>query len=77
MLVLSRRNDESLIIQPDPSHPEDRRITELFAQGPIQITVLASGLSFVRLGIQAPDGFQILRSELIQGQNEPDRESVR
>ncbi len=48
MLVLSRKEDQTIWIGPD-----------------IRITVLKSTGSTVRLGIEAPEEFKILREELV------------
>jgi len=48
MLVLSRRQDESLVIN-----------------GQIRITILKTSGAKVRLGIDAPQSVDVLRSELV------------
>jgi len=40
MLVLSRRADESIVIQPADGVDENITMAQLFANGPIQITLL-------------------------------------
>jgi len=40
MLVLSRRADESIVIQPAEGADGNMTMAELFANGPIQITLL-------------------------------------
>ena len=40
MLVLSRRADESIVIQPADGTDGKMTLAELFANGPIQITLL-------------------------------------
>lgn len=64
MLVLSRRADESFTIELDPQYAEAGATAHVFAHGPIEITVLATGISYVRIGIQLPKGLRIQRSEL-------------
>ena len=64
MLVLSRRADESIYIELDPQAPDDLTARELFSQGPIKVTVLASGISFARIGVLTPANMRIVRAEL-------------
>lgn len=70
MLVLSRRADESIYIELDPNTPPDMTVAEFFRHGPIKVTVLASGISFARIGVLAPQGLRILRSELLDDQDD-------
>ena len=63
MLLLSRRPDESFYIGLDPSIPPDLTARELFTQGSIQIKVIASGISFARVGISLPKELRVVRSE--------------
>ncbi|MCG8465944.1 MAG: carbon storage regulator [Xanthomonadales bacterium] len=65
MLVLSRRADESFVIEIDPQTTDETTLSSLFAHGPIEITVLATGISYARIGIQLPKGLRLKRSELI------------
>jgi len=51
MLVLSRREGESIVLWP--------------ADVEIKVTVLELHGNFVRLGIDAPDSVKILRDELV------------
>ena len=63
-LVLRRRVGESILISPqdgiDPATP----ISEIFADGPIEITINEIIGSRVSLDISAPDEILILRDEL-------------
>lgn len=76
MLVLSRRVRQSIVI--DIADPElaNKTIGEVFGQGPIIIALLSCGLSFARVGVKAPAGLRILRSELHEEENDDKRESV-
>ena len=77
MLVLSRRVRQSVVI--DIADPElaNKTIGEVFGQGPIIIALLSCGLSFARVGIKAPTGMRILRSELYEEElKEEQEESV-
>lgn len=71
MLVLSRRPDESIYIELDPNTAMDLSAHELFLRGPIQIKLIASGISFARIGITTPKEFRVVRAELLSN-TEPD-----
>jgi len=65
MLILTRKPGTSILIDLadiDPSTP----VGALFAGGPIEIVVTSIKEHQVRLGINANDGFLILRSELVR-----------
>ncbi|MEL7537882.1 MAG: carbon storage regulator [Pseudomonadota bacterium] len=63
MLVLSRRNAESISISlADESDPA-MTVAELFADGPIEVTVLGSTASRVKLGVSAPRTLAIWRRD--------------
>jgi len=63
MLVLSRRTDESIEIQ--PAVDADRTITlaQLFADGPILITFLGGSGRRFKLGLEAPAQLSIRRTD--------------
>lgn len=64
MLILTRKPGQRIRIEPavglDPATP----IGELFASGPIELTVARVSGHRVRLGIAAPAGLTILRTEI-------------
>ena len=66
MLVLTRRPGESILIDIpedlDPSTP----VSALFSGGPIEVRVISHKASTVRIGIDAPMGLDILRSEFVE-----------
>ncbi len=64
MLLLSRKNHQGLVIEPDASVPLDMKVTELFGEAGIRIKVIDVEQGVVKLGIDAPDDFKILRDEL-------------
>ncbi len=64
MLVLSRHEGESLIISLDPDIDPNTPAGELFAGGPLVITVGHIRGSTVRLGVSADSRLTVLRSEL-------------
>jgi len=50
MLVLSRRADESIVIQPAEGADANMTMAQLFANGPIQITLLGGTGRRVKVG---------------------------
>jgi len=62
MLVLSRRADES--IQPADGTDGKMTLAELFANGPIQITLLGGTGRRVKMGIEAPEQLAIRRKDV-------------
>ena len=64
MLLLSRRNHQGLVIEPDASIPKDMKVSELFGEEGILIKVIGIEDGVVKLGIDAPETFKILRDEL-------------
>jgi sRNA-binding carbon storage regulator CsrA len=63
MLVLSRRADESIVIQPADGMDTRMTVAELFADGPIQITLLGGSGKRVKMGIHAPSPLEIRRKD--------------
>jgi len=63
MLVLSRRADESIVIQPADGADGKMTLAELFANGPIQITLLGGTGKRVKMGINAPVQLAIRRKD--------------
>jgi sRNA-binding carbon storage regulator CsrA len=63
MLVLSRRADESIVIQPADGADTNMTLAELFANGPIQITLLGGTGKRVKMGINAPVQLAIRRKD--------------
>ena len=67
MLILTRKEGESLHLSLHPDTPRDMTVHELFSSGPIIIAYkerLDSGA--VRVGIQAPAEIFVLREELLR-----------
>jgi sRNA-binding carbon storage regulator CsrA len=64
MLVLSRRADESIVIQPAEGVDENMTLAQLFADGPIQITLLGGTGRRVKMGIEAPEHLSIRRKDV-------------
>jgi sRNA-binding carbon storage regulator CsrA len=65
MLVLSRRADESIVIQPADGVDANMTMAELFAKGPIQITLLGGTARRVKMGIDAPEQLSIRRKDAV------------
>lgn len=63
MLVLSRRADEAILIQPAEGTDQKMTLAELFAAGPIQITLLGGSGRRVKVGIDAPAQLAIRRKD--------------
>jgi sRNA-binding carbon storage regulator CsrA len=63
MLVLTRRPDESIVIVPADGTDTRMTVAELFAQGPIQITLLSGSGRRVKMGIDAPSPLAIRRKD--------------
>jgi sRNA-binding carbon storage regulator CsrA len=61
MLVLSRRADESIVILPAEGTDTRMTLEQLFANGPIQITLLGGTGKRVKMGIEAPAELAIRR----------------
>ena len=66
MLILTRKPGQAVVIDLieglDPRTP----VGELFARGPIEVTVAKIEGGHVRLGIEADTRFRILRDELCE-----------
>ncbi len=65
MLTLTRREGEELVFEPDPDIDPKMTVAELFADGPISVFVEEFVSNKVKLSIDAPDGIEILRGELV------------
>ena len=63
MLIVSRRNAESILIEPakdlDPATP----VGEIFGDGPIEITVFSGAGHRVKMGVAAPSALSIWRKD--------------
>ena len=64
MLVLTRRVGESVLIYPSDTLDPDTTISQLFANGPIRLTLTRVNGSQARVGIAAPDSLTIAREEV-------------
>jgi sRNA-binding carbon storage regulator CsrA len=61
MLVVSRRPDESIQIKLADGVDATLTLKDLFARGPIEITLLGGNGRRVKMGIEAPPELTILR----------------
>ena len=62
MLVLSRRTDESIEIQPEDGADMNMTLAQLFADGPILIMLLGGTGQRIKMGIEAPEQLSIRRT---------------
>ena len=63
MLVVSRRSDESIQIKLADGVDDSLTLRDLFARGPIEITLLGGNGRRVKMGIEAPPELCIRRKE--------------
>ena len=63
MLIVSRRDDESILIRPGDGIDPSMTLADLFATGPIEITIFSSGNNRVKMGVQAPNELSIWRKD--------------
>jgi len=65
MLVLSRKEGESIIIYPSLNVAPDMTVAELFNDGPIMLTVERISGNQVRIGTDASRNLTVVRAELL------------
>lgn len=65
MLNVKRRKGESIIISPVADLPPDMTVSELFADGDIQVYFHDTTSQHSSVGISAPEQLLILRDELV------------
>lgn len=63
MLIVSRKDAESIEIRPTDDIDPEMTLADLFRSGPIEITIFSSGNNRVKMGVQAPDVLSIWRKE--------------
>lgn len=64
MLVMSRRNSESILICPDEHTDPRLTLADLFKNGPIEITIFSACDKRVKMGVQAPKQLSIWRKDI-------------
>ena len=63
MLIVSRRDAESIEIRPGDDIDPSMTLADLFSGGPIEITIFSSNNNRVKMGVQAPDELCIWRKK--------------
>ncbi|MDJ0710487.1 MAG: carbon storage regulator [Woeseiaceae bacterium] len=61
MLIVSRRDAESIEIRPGDGIDPSMTLADLFRSGPIEITIFSSNNNRVKMGVQAPEQLCIWR----------------
>jgi len=61
MLIVSRRDAESIEIRPGDGIDPSMTLADLFRNGPIEITIFSSNSNRVKMGVQAPEQLCIWR----------------
>ena len=64
MLVLTRRQGQSILIQPSSDLDPSMTIADLFAEGPVEVAILGIDGKQIKVGIDAPKTLSVLRNEL-------------
>ena len=63
MLIVSRKDAESIEIRPGENIDPSMTLADLFSQGPIEITIFSSNNNRVKMGVQAPEQLRIWRTK--------------
>ncbi len=63
MLIVSRKDAESIEIRPGDGIDPQMTLADLFANGPIEITIFSANGNRVKMGVQAPDQLCIWRKK--------------
>jgi sRNA-binding carbon storage regulator CsrA len=71
MLVVSRKENESITIEPAEGIDPSLTLREAFAQGPIVLTLKHVGARRVRIVIEAPSALKIMRSDAVAADTGP------
>ena len=61
MLIVSRKDSQSIEIRPGDGIDPQMTLADLFASGPIEITIFSSNSNRVKMGVQAPEQLCIWR----------------
>jgi len=61
MLIVSRKDAESIEIKPCEGIDLKMTLADLFSEGPIEITIFSSNSNRVKMGVQAPAQLTIWR----------------
>jgi sRNA-binding carbon storage regulator CsrA len=63
MLIVSRRDAESILIRPGDDIDPSMTLADLFRAGPIEITIFSANSNRVKMGVQAPSQLTIWRKD--------------
>jgi sRNA-binding carbon storage regulator CsrA len=63
MLIVSRKDAESIEIRPGDDIDPSMTLADLFSAGPIEITIFSSNNNRVKMGVQAPQQLSIWRTK--------------
>ena len=63
MLIVKRRDAESILIRPNDETDMSMTLADLFSNGPIEITIFSSNDKRVKMGVQAPQELSIWRKD--------------
>ena len=63
MLIVSRKDAESILIRPGDDIDPQMTLADLFKTGPIEITIFSSNGNRVKMGVQAPAQLSIWRKD--------------
>ncbi len=63
MLIVSRKGAESIEIRPGEGIDPKTTLADLFASGPIEITIFSANSNRVKMGVQAPEQLCIWRKK--------------
>ncbi|MGI9232027.1 MAG: carbon storage regulator [Woeseiaceae bacterium] len=63
MLIVSRKDAESIEIRPGDDIDPSMTLGDLFRGGPIEITIFSSNNNRVKMGVQAPEQLCIWRKK--------------
>lgn len=63
MLIVSRKDAESIEIRPGDDIDPNMTLGDLFRGGPIEITIFSSNNNRVKMGVQAPEQLCIWRKK--------------
>lgn len=66
MLVVSRKENQSIKIEPLEGVDPSLTLREVFAQGPISLTLRHVGPRRVRIVIEAPRALKVMRGEVAE-----------
>ena len=63
MLLVSRRDSESILIRPEEGIDPQLTLADLFVNGPIEIRIFSAGDKRVTIGVSAPRQLSIWRQD--------------